>query len=63
MFNIYVFDDQLQYKEAEGSSHRDGSYAEAPGTPKVSAPIFFLLIMELDVCVHVCILCLCIRIL
>lgn len=27
---------QLQYKEAEGSSHRDGSYAETPGTPKRS---------------------------
>ncbi|RVW41525.1 SWR1-complex protein 4 [Vitis vinifera] len=26
----------LQYKEAEGSSHRDGSYAETPGTPKRS---------------------------
>ncbi|XP_012082947.1 SWR1-complex protein 4 isoform X4 [Jatropha curcas] len=25
---------QLQYKEAEGSSFRDGSYAEMPGTPK-----------------------------
>ncbi|CAK9145249.1 unnamed protein product [Ilex paraguariensis] len=25
---------QLQYKEAEGSSYRDGSYAETPGTPK-----------------------------
>ncbi|CAI9785569.1 unnamed protein product [Fraxinus pennsylvanica] len=24
---------QLQYKEAEGSSYRDGSYAETPGTP------------------------------
>ncbi|CBI36986.3 unnamed protein product, partial [Vitis vinifera] len=36
MFNLYVFDDQLQYKEAEGSSHRDGSYAETPGTPKRS---------------------------
>ncbi|KAG8389593.1 hypothetical protein BUALT_Bualt02G0245200 [Buddleja alternifolia] len=24
---------QLQYKEAEGSSHRDGSYTETPGTP------------------------------
>ncbi|CBI36989.3 SWR1-complex protein 4 [Vitis vinifera] len=27
---------QLQYKEAEGSSHRDGSYVETPGTPKRS---------------------------
>ncbi|XP_012082946.1 SWR1-complex protein 4 isoform X3 [Jatropha curcas] len=27
---------QLQYKEAEGSSFRDGSYAEMPGTPKRS---------------------------
>ncbi|KAK3034654.1 hypothetical protein RJ639_033609 [Escallonia herrerae] len=27
---------QLQYKEAEGSSYRDGSYAETPGTPKHS---------------------------
>ncbi|RVX01555.1 SWR1-complex protein 4 [Vitis vinifera] len=26
----------LQYKEAEGSSHRDGSYVETPGTPKRS---------------------------
>ncbi|KAG2693235.1 hypothetical protein I3760_08G088300 [Carya illinoinensis] len=25
---------QLQYKEAEGSSYRDGSYADTPGTPK-----------------------------
>ncbi|KAL2935844.1 SWR1-complex protein 4 [Bienertia sinuspersici] len=25
---------QLQYKEAEGSSYRDGSYAETPDTPK-----------------------------
>ncbi|GAB4841805.1 swr complex subunit [Ancistrocladus abbreviatus] len=25
---------QLQYKEAEGSSYRDGSYNEMPGTPK-----------------------------
>lgn len=25
---------QLQYKEAEGSSFRDGSYADTPGTPK-----------------------------
>ncbi|XP_043812509.1 SWR1-complex protein 4 isoform X2 [Manihot esculenta] len=25
---------QLQYKEAEGSSFRDGSYTEMPGTPK-----------------------------
>ncbi|KAI4301540.1 hypothetical protein L6164_034808 [Bauhinia variegata] len=25
---------QLQYKEAEGSSFRDGSYTETPGTPK-----------------------------
>ncbi|XP_073284859.1 SWR1-complex protein 4-like isoform X1 [Primulina huaijiensis] len=24
---------QLQYKEAEGSSYRDGAYAETPGTP------------------------------
>ncbi|KAJ9187905.1 hypothetical protein P3X46_003317 [Hevea brasiliensis] len=27
---------QLQYKEAEGSSFRDGSYTEMPGTPKRS---------------------------
>ncbi|KAJ8429492.1 hypothetical protein Cgig2_020548 [Carnegiea gigantea] len=27
---------QLQYKEAEGSSLRDGSYADPPGTPKHS---------------------------
>ncbi|OVA16725.1 SANT/Myb domain [Macleaya cordata] len=27
---------QLQYKEAEASSHRDGSYTETPGTPKRS---------------------------
>ncbi|XVF80714.1 hypothetical protein PTKIN_Ptkin15bG0097300 [Pterospermum kingtungense] len=26
---------QLQYKEAEGSSFRDGSYGDMPGTPKV----------------------------
>ncbi|KAK2968313.1 hypothetical protein RJ640_021702 [Escallonia rubra] len=26
----------MQYKEAEGSSFRDGSYAETPGTPKRS---------------------------
>lgn len=51
MFNLYVFDYQLQYKEAEGSSHRDGSYAETPGTPKVSVLIFSLLIMELHVLV------------
>nr|GLL30576.1 SWR1-complex protein 4-like [Ipomoea trifida]GMC61402.1 SWR1-complex protein 4 [Ipomoea batatas] len=24
---------QLQYKEAEGSSYRDGSYSETPGSP------------------------------
>lgn len=27
---------QLQYKEAEGSSYRDGSYTDMPGTPKRS---------------------------
>lgn len=27
---------QLQYKEAEGSSYRDGSYIDMPGTPKRS---------------------------
>ncbi|KAJ0054717.1 hypothetical protein Pint_00821 [Pistacia integerrima] len=27
---------QLQYKEAEGSSYRDGSYIDTPGTPKRS---------------------------
>ncbi|XP_057518846.1 SWR1-complex protein 4 [Amaranthus tricolor] len=27
---------QLQYKEAEGSSHRDGSYTDTPGSPKRS---------------------------
>ncbi|KAG5055941.1 hypothetical protein JHK85_008451 [Glycine max] len=27
---------QVQYKEAEGSSFRDGSYGETPGTPKVA---------------------------
>ncbi|KAI3980776.1 hypothetical protein MKX01_025341 [Papaver californicum] len=27
---------QLQYKEAEASSHREGSYSETPGTPKRS---------------------------
>ena len=39
MFNLHVFDYQLQYKEAEGSSHRDGSYTETPSTPKVSADL------------------------
>lgn len=32
---------QLQYKEAEGSSYRDGSYIDMPGTPKVSQLIFY----------------------
>lgn len=41
MFNLHVFDDQLQYKEAEGSSHRDGSYAETPSTPMVSTDFSF----------------------
>lgn len=36
-----MFDIQLQYKEAEGSSYRDGSYADTPGTPKVL--IYFFL--------------------
>ncbi|KDO86898.1 hypothetical protein CISIN_1g0112711mg, partial [Citrus sinensis] len=30
----------LQYKEAEGSSYRDGSYIDMPGTPKVGLLIF-----------------------
>lgn len=30
---ILIIDYQLQYKEAEGSSFRDGSYTETPGTP------------------------------
>ncbi|WJX95437.1 swr complex subunit [Trifolium repens] len=34
---------QVQYKEAEGSSFRDGSYGEPPGTPKVRSSHFFLL--------------------
>jgi DNA methyltransferase 1-associated protein 1 len=33
----------VQYKEAEGSSFRDGSYGEPPGTPKVRSSHFFLL--------------------
>lgn len=31
-----AFKNQIQYKEAEGSSYREGSYPETPGTPKVS---------------------------
>ena len=37
-----MFDNQLQYKEAEGSSFRDCSYADTPSTPKVVN--YFLLI-------------------
>lgn len=35
-FFITFFFFQFQYKEAEGSSYREGSYPETPGTPKVS---------------------------
>lgn len=35
-----MFDNQLQYKEAEGSSFRDGSYADTPSTPKVVNYLF-----------------------
>ncbi|XP_068473817.1 LOW QUALITY PROTEIN: SWR1-complex protein 4 [Phaseolus vulgaris] len=34
---------QVQYKEAEGSSFRDGSYGETPGTPKVRNLLFIFL--------------------
>lgn len=36
IFCVFRYYFQLQYKEAEGSSFRDGSFTEAPGTPKVS---------------------------
>lgn len=29
----FIINNQLQYKEAEGSSFRDGTYSETPGTP------------------------------
>lgn len=32
---------QVQYKEAEGSSLRDGTYGESPGTPKVRNMFYF----------------------
>lgn len=31
----WLFGNQLQNKEAEGSSYREGSYTETPSTPKV----------------------------
>ncbi|KAJ9171693.1 hypothetical protein P3X46_015021 [Hevea brasiliensis] len=36
ILNLLNLQKQLQYKEAEGSSFRDGSYTEMPGTPKRS---------------------------
>lgn len=33
--DLLVFDNQLQNKEAEASSHRESSYTETPSTPKV----------------------------
>ncbi|KOM54457.1 hypothetical protein LR48_Vigan10g034900 [Vigna angularis] len=38
---------QVQYKEAEGSSFRDGSYGETPGTPKVRNLAFSFLFSPL----------------
>lgn len=35
---------QLQYKEAEGSSYREGSFTETPGTPKVWDQCFNIVI-------------------
>jgi len=36
---------QVQYKEAEGSSFRDGSYGETPGTPKVGNSYFYFFLV------------------
>lgn len=39
---------QVQYKEAEGSSFRDGSYGETPGTPKVRNSYFPSIVLGLQ---------------
>ena len=49
---IYLF--QVQYKEAEGSSFRDGSYGETPGTPKVRNLVFILVLPPLLLSLFVC---------
>ncbi|KAL3030106.1 hypothetical protein AAZX31_03G201600 [Glycine max] len=45
---------QVQYKEAEGSSFRDGSYGETPGTPKVRNLVFILVFPPLLLSLFAC---------
>lgn len=41
---------QLQYKEAEGSSYREGSYSETPGTPPKVSETFISPVVREVVC-------------